>query len=156
MKRRYAFVFVGIVIGFTQHVTAQGMGTMIDEGWGAAVNLQAGDRATRIGIDMGFLNHPAVEMGLKLFRQDTNDLSFTAKSFGPYVSIFPLRQSSYFPVTFGLHSSLNFLFFSGSAFDNFKTGGNDMAANEWYAYASIGHSLIINTQFSISPAFPVR
>lgn len=155
MKQFKFVILAATLIVFSQQAPAQGLGSMMYGGWGGGINVQAGDNTTRLGLDLGILNNPVFEGGLKIIREEAENSNLAATGIGPYISVYPVRQTLDFPVTIGIHSSINFLFFSGTAFDLLEAAGVELSGNELFVYGSVLHQVDINDRFVFMPEVEV-
>ncbi len=136
---------------FAQEASGQGLGAMSTKGWGGAVSIQRVDNTTRFELDLGGLYNPLFEAGLKLMREEADNSDLAVTGVGPYISVYPLRQSTDAPLTLGIHSFVRFLFFKGGAFDALDAAGFDVTGNDIYLYGSLLHAVALNERVELIP-----
>lgn len=131
--------------------SGQGLGAMTTNGWGGSISIQRVDNTTRFELDLGALHNPLLEGGLTLMREEANNSDLAVSGAGPYLSIYPLRQSNDVPLTVGIHTFFRFLFFSGNAFEALDSAGFEITGNDIYLYGSLLHSVVLGDGIQFIP-----
>jgi hypothetical protein len=126
-------------------------GPHAEEGFGVGGGYSSADNSSTISVSTGYVFQPALEVGVGVGRNSSDNADLTATGVGPYVSVYPVRQGEDFPFSIVLSGSYSFQTFSGNQVDRLESQGGSISGNSFSLGSGLFHAFDVNESLDILP-----
>jgi hypothetical protein len=153
MQNRLPYLFavtLALLLTSVPNANAQ-FGPYIEKGFGFGAGFSSSENTTQLGASAGYVFVPAFEIGVGVSRSSSDETDVTTTSVGPFVAVYPVRQSNDFPLSVYLGGSYSFVSFAGDAIDQLEDQGVDLSGNVIGVQVGVYRSFDASDTFKIIP-----
>jgi hypothetical protein len=150
MKKLFYLPLLFAFVLLPSEATAQ-IGPFTEKGFGIEGSFSSADNSSTLGVGAGYVFQPAIEAGLGIGRNSTDNADVTTTGIGPYVSVYPVRQDENFPFSIILNGNYSFQTFSGDQIDQIENQGGSVSGNAFGLTAGLFHTFEANESVNIIP-----
>lgn len=151
MKNLTLLGLLAALLLVTPHTASAQYGAYTENGFGIGAGISTSDNQTALGATTGYVFASAFEIGVNLARSNADGLDLSVTGIGPYVAVYPVRQSADFPLSVALTGTYTFRNYSGDAYDQLQQEGIDISGNGGSVQAGLFHAFNATDTFQLIP-----
>lgn len=145
---RYATLMLALVLT----CPAQGqLSEYMEEGYAFGAGFYSSDTWTELAASGTYLFSPVFGAGIGVARRGVEESDFSATSVGPFVSVYPVRQSEEIPLSIYLGGNVRFVSFGGSAVEVLEAEGVKLSSTIFGFEVGAYHRIDLSEVFWVVP-----